>query len=106
MRRAMILPILLVLAACAATPRGKAYQYTKALTGINRTTTTALGYDLITADEAEAVQAATRAATVDLKRAIADINAGQPSDVTERVLALVLASLNEAQRLLAKKDVK
>ena len=106
MRRAMILPILLVLAACAATPRGKAYQYTKALTGINRTTTTALGYDLITADEAEAVQAATRAATVDLKRAIAAINSGSTRDVTTRILDLVLAGIVEAQRLLAVKGVK
>lgn len=107
MRKATpLLLVLALLAACATTPRGKAYQYTKTLTGINRTTATALDYDIIKVEEAVAVQAATRAATTDLKRAIAGINAGQPADVTERIFALVLASINEAQRLLAKRGVE
>ena len=108
MRHARILPILalMLVASCATTPMGRAYQYGVAIKGINEQATLALDYGILKADDAELVQAATRTATADLKRAVTDINAGQPASVTDRLLDAILAALNHAQVILARKGVK
>jgi len=105
MRRAILLPLLLV-AACATTPMSRAYQYGVAIKSVNEATVTALDFGVIKADEGEAIQAATRTATADLKRAVVDIRAGTSRAVVDRILDAVGAALAEAQRILATKGVK
>ena len=107
MRRAVtILALVVVCAACASDPMTRAYQYGKAIQGVNEQTVLALDYGIIKADEGEAVQAITRTATSDLKRAVTDIKAGQPRSVTDRILDAVLAGLKNAQTILSRKGVQ
>lgn len=105
MKRAILIPLLL-LAACATTPMGRAFQYGVAIKGVNEQTTMALDFGIISADDGEAIQAVTRVATADLKRAVADIKADKPREITDRVLDAVLAGLTQAQVILARKGTK
>ena len=106
MKQKYAIPILLVIAACATTPQGRELQAVKTITNINDSTVTALDFGIIKADEGVAIQALTRAATVDLKRAIAARRAGQAYETWDRLLNIVDTVLVEASRILAAKERK
>jgi hypothetical protein len=99
-KRTPILALLLVLAACATTPQGRELQTAKAIQGVNDNAVVALNFDIISADEGEAVQAATRTMTRDLKRAIAARRAGEPLEAWERIMLGIQDALKEASRIL------
>ena len=98
MRYRILLPVLLI-AACAATPRQREMQYVQAIKAANDATAAALDFDIIKASEAEAVQAATRTATVALREAIAGRRAGK-TDAWDIALKAVEKALSEAMRIL------
>ena len=102
MRRTTIWPVafLLLVAACASTPRQRELQAIGAIQSVNGATVTALDYGVISADEGEAVQVATRTATSALKGAIAARKAGKALDVYDAILSGVQTALAEALRIL------
>lgn len=79
-------------------------QYAEGIQAAQRSTVTALNFDLISSGDGEAVQSILRVATEDLKRAVQAIKAGQPQQ--NRLLDLVESALLEAQKYLAQKGVK
>lgn len=104
MKNLYAIPILALVAACAATPEGRAYQYGHAIKDVNDSATMALDFGLIDADTAAAIQAATRTATADLKRAVAALKAGEPRDDVMRILDIVNDALANASGLLGEPD--
>lgn len=98
MRRA-VFPIL-ILAACATTPIQREMQVAETIIAINKATITALDYGIIEASDAKKIQGLTRAATAELKRAVAARRAGQSRDEVERILDVVKDLLTQARAVL------
>jgi hypothetical protein len=92
--------LLLVVAACATTQRGKEIQAAAAIEGVNRGTVLALDNGIIQADEGEAVQVVTRTATSALKGAIAARKAGKAYEIWKAAIDAVYVGVKEAQRVL------
>ena len=102
MKRAGIVLAVALLAACATGPRARAVQHANGIKAVQNSTKTALEFDLISADDGEAIASILDVAIRDLKRAIEAIKAGQPQQ--HRLLDLVGDALLEAQRYLARKE--
>lgn len=99
---ALFLPLLL-LASCAATPIQREMQYAEGIKAAQRAAITAVEFDVISVEQAEAVQSITRTATADLRRAIAARRAGVAKQEWQRILAIVDDALDQVARLLAQK---
>ena len=100
-RTTQAIAILLVLAAaCASTPQQKELQYAQAIITTNDSTAQAVDFGIIDPDTAEAIQAITRTATADLKRAVAARRAGRSPESYDRILSIVRDALLEASRIL------
>jgi len=101
----MAVPIaLLLVAACATTPIGREMQAVKALTAANDAAVSALDFGVIKADDGVAIQEITRAATADLKRAIAARRAGASIETWERIMAIVDDALERVTRVIMQRE--
>jgi len=105
-RTPVLLPIVAVLAlvACASQPINKELQAAKTIKTVNETAVTALDFGIIDAPAGEKIQALTRVATADLKRAIAARRSGADLASWDRIMQIVLDTLNEANRIILAKE--
>lgn len=100
----LAIPILLLLAACAATPKQRELQYVQSLKTAQNLTVTALDNNIISADDGAKIHALLQVAIADLRRAVDARRKGAPRAVTDRILDAVEAALVEATRLINKED--
>ena len=102
MRRTHTLALLLVmLAACGATPIQREMQYAIAIKTVQTQTVAALDFGILDADAGAAIQVGTRTATDTLKKAVAARRDGLPNAVGDALLDAVLSALLNVQGLLA-----
>ena len=98
--KASILMTLLVLAACATSPKGRIMHQAIAVEATNDLAETAIDYDLLTVDQAKKVQEFTRLAAKDVRRAWAALQAGKPLEVVNRIIASVVDALDRADAII------
>ena len=107
MRRQNIVAMLVLIVAvagCAATQQQRELQAATAIATANDTAAQALDFGIIKADEGEAIQAITRVATADLKRAIAARRAGIERSDWDAIMDIVFDALNRTAVILAGRE--
>lgn len=103
---AALVVLLAVMAACGVTQQQRELQAITAITEANDGAAKALDFNIIKADEGEAIQVLTRTATAELKRAIAARRAGVSRSSWDSIMDIVFDTLTQVSVIMAGKDGK
>jgi len=104
MRRAAILPILLVLAACSSFASQRVRQYNFAIEEAAKQLTIYADADRLDGEQATAILAALKVATAQVDRYWEAVKNDAPRSIRSAIMDAIVAALNEANKILMAKE--